>query len=92
MILQANFSPFFFNLLGGAIQYVDPSSANDAMAGKVRVVWAAEIGAAIEQNVFIKISYGWLMPVSADYNSGGLQMTFRDHGGPAASLTIGARF
>ncbi|HNE18343.1 MAG TPA: hypothetical protein PLF85_01425 [Turneriella sp.] len=92
MILQAHFSPFFFNLLGGAFQYVDPSSASDAMSGKVRIVCEAEVGAEIQQNVFVKLSYGWLMPVSADYNSGGLQMTFRDHGGPAATLTIGARF
>jgi|JI10StandDraft_1071094.scaffolds.fasta_scaffold354937_2 hypothetical protein len=92
MVLQAHFSPYFFNLLGGATQYVDPSSANDAMSGKVRLVWAAEIGAEVQQNVFAKISYGWRMPVSADFNSGGLQVVYRDHGGPAANLTIGMRF
>ncbi len=91
-ILQAHFTPFFVNVLAGAFQYVDPGLANDAMSGKTRVVWAAELGAEIQQNAFVKISYGWLMPISADYNSNGLQMTFRDHGGPAASLIIGARF
>jgi hypothetical protein len=92
MVLQAHFSPYFFNLLGGATQYVDPTSASDAMSGKVRLILAAEIGAEIQQNVFAKISYGWLMPVSADYNAGGLQVVYRDHGGPAANLTIGMRF
>ncbi len=92
MVLQMHLSPFFFNLLGGAFQYVDPSSANDAMSGKVRLVCALEIGAEIQQNVFAKVGYGWLLPVSADQNANGLRMTFQDHGGPAANLTIGARF
>lgn len=90
--LQYDFGPFFLNGRAGFMKYVDSVSVNDALNGKIRVVLMLDAGTKIADRGFVKISYGWLLPVSADYNSSGLNFVIEDKGGPMARLAIGVSF
>lgn len=91
-ITQYDFGIVFLNLHAGLHKYVDSVSNSDALNGKIRVIVNLEAGTKIGSNAFARISYGWLLPVSADYSSSGLNFVVEDKGGPAARLTVGARF
>jgi hypothetical protein len=91
-IVQYDMDRHFIDAGIGLIQYVDRTSANDALNGKMRTIIQFGLGKRFTQNVFARVSVGWLMPISADYRESGYLFQVEDIGGPAAFLTIGVRF
>ncbi|AFM11079.1 hypothetical protein [Turneriella parva] len=91
-VVQYDMARHFIDAGIGLIQYVDRTSANDALNGKMRTIIQFGLGTRFTQNVFARVSVGWLMPISADYRESGYLFQVEDIGGPVAFLTIGARF
>ncbi|MFZ5630647.1 MAG: hypothetical protein ACOY5B_16055 [Spirochaetota bacterium] len=91
-VVQYDMSSYFLDAGLAFIQFVDRTSANDALNGKVRTIIQFGLGKRFTQNVFARVSVGWLMPIAADYRESGYLFQVEDNGGPTAFVTVGARF
>lgn len=91
-IVQYELGQVFVEGLAGLFKYVDTNSANDPLVGKARTILQGSVGAKLQENIFIKGSFGWLMPVSTDYSFVYFSTTVTDKGGPIIGITVGAAF
>ena len=91
-ILQYGADKYFAEVGVGLVQYVDQKSANDPLNGKMRTILHLGIGNRFSENLYAKVSVGWLMPISADFRESGLLYNIEAIGGPTANVTVGFRF
>jgi len=91
-IIQYGADKYFAEAGVGLIQYVDQKSANDPLNGKMRTMVHFGIGNRFSENLYAKVTVGWLMPISADYRESGLLFHIEANGGPTAHVTVGFRF
>lgn len=91
-IVQYELGALFVEAGAGLFKYVDTNSANDPLVGKARTMAQVGFGGAIHNGIFIKGTFGWLMPISTDYSVAYFRTTFTDKGGPIIGITVGAAF
>lgn len=91
-ILQYGADKYFAEAAIGLIQYVDQKSANDPLNGKMRTMLQFGVGNRFSENLYAKVTVGWLMPISADYRESGFLFNVEAKGGPTAFVSVGFRF